>query len=159
MFTHTGCFCHVPRNGTQAVPYGFAGRWVLSSTQVIIATWRATRLPPLHAVGEWYRSTARVIFVTLYGDESSPLHCVVPFICTGCIRDVSGTAHRPFPTVSLTGLFFQPSSLKDVRFLPRAIKGSTPRNAKLSTVNFQLSTFNCQLSTVNSLQVSMPFKS
>ena len=28
---------------------------------------------------------------------------VVPFIRTGCIRRVPGTAHRPFPTVSLVG--------------------------------------------------------
>ena len=61
------------------------------------------------------------------GDESSPLHCVTPFNCTGYSRNVAGgrlpplharrwvipfnrtgyichapgTAHRPFPTVSL----------------------------------------------------------
>ena len=64
MFIHTGCFCNVSRNGTQAVPYGFAGRR--------------------------YRSTAQVIFVTLHGDESSPLHCVIPFNHTGCIRNVAG---------------------------------------------------------------------
>ena len=40
-----------------------------------------------------------------HGDESSPLHCVVPFIHTGYIRNVPGTAHRPFPTVSLMGVF------------------------------------------------------
>ena len=28
---------------------------------------------------------------------------VVPFIHTGCIRRIPGTAHRPFPTVSLVG--------------------------------------------------------
>ena len=44
-----------------------------------------------------------VLFVTPHGDESSPLHCVAPFIHTDCIRNVPGTAHRPFPTVSLTG--------------------------------------------------------
>ena len=70
LFTRTGYICNVSRNGTQAVPYGFAGWWILSTT--------------------------RVVFVTLLGDESSPLHCVVPFIHTGSIRNVpygfAGTA-------------------------------------------------------------------
>ena len=66
-----------PRNGTQAVPYGFAGGW--------------------------YRLTAQVVFAACHGDESSPLHCVVPFIHTGYIGDAHGTAHRPFPTVALMG--------------------------------------------------------
>ena len=46
---------------------------------------------------------ARVVFGTWHGDESSPLHCVVPFNRRSCIRSVPGTAHRPFPTVSLEG--------------------------------------------------------
>ena len=72
---------------------------------------------------------ARVLFGTLLGDESSPLHCIIPFNRTGYIRNVAGgrlpplrthrfvipfirmgsirnapgTAHRPFPTVSLGG--------------------------------------------------------
>ena len=53
-----------PRNGTQAVPYGFAGRWILSATRVVFGTW--------------------------YGDGSSPLHCVTPFNHTGCICNVAG---------------------------------------------------------------------
>ena len=101
----TGIYPERPRNGTQAVHYGFAG-------------------------GR-YRSSTRVIYATLHGDESSPLHCVVPFICTGCIRNVAGgrlpplrsrwwavpfirtgcnrhapgMAHRPFSTVSPMGGF------------------------------------------------------
>ena len=59
-----GFYSQRPRNGTQAVPYGFAGRW--------------------------YRSSTRVIFGTLLGDESSPLHCVVPFNRTGCNCNVAG---------------------------------------------------------------------
>ena len=58
-----------PRNGTQAVPYGFAGGWILSPAQVISET--------------------------LHGDESSPLHCVVPFNHTGCIRNVAGGCSHP----------------------------------------------------------------
>ena len=40
---------------------------------------------------------------------------VVPFIRTSYIRGAPGTAHRPFPTVSLKGVFFQPGYSKDVR--------------------------------------------
>ena len=58
-----------PRNGTQAVPYGFAGGWILSPAQVISET--------------------------LHGDESSPLHCVAPFNHTGCIRNVAGGCSHP----------------------------------------------------------------
>ena len=119
----------------------------------------------------------RVVVDTLHGDESSPLHYVVPFnhtgyirnvaggrlpplrthrlvipfIRTGCIRGVSGTAHRPFPTVSLEGLFFQPSRFKNVRFLTRRDKRYNAKkrrivNCQLSIVNSKkLSTVNCQL--------------
>ena len=83
-----------------------------------------------------------VIFVTSHGDESSPLHCVVPFNHTGSIRDVPGTAHRPFPTVSLTRLLFQPTWFKNVRFLTR---GSN-RNHAPKRKNCQLSIVNCQFS-------------
>ena len=37
-----------------------------------------------------------VIFGTLLGDESSPLHCVVPYIHTGCIRNVAAANSRPY---------------------------------------------------------------
>ena len=37
-FNRTGYMRNVSRNGTQAVPYGFAGRWILSTTQVIYET-------------------------------------------------------------------------------------------------------------------------
>ena len=84
-FIHTGCFCNVSRNGTQTVLYDFADGW--------------------------YRLSAQVILVTLHGDESSPLHCVVPFNRTGYIRGVPGTAHRPFPTVSLEGGLVHPHGL------------------------------------------------
>ena len=59
-----GLYSERSRNGTQAVPYGFAGRWILSTTQVVFGTW--------------------------LGDESSPLHCVIPFNQPGCIRNVAG---------------------------------------------------------------------
>ena len=36
---------------------------------------------------------------------------VDPFIRTGCIRNAPGTAHRPFPTVSLMGCTVQPHGL------------------------------------------------
>ena len=88
MLTYTGCFCNASRNGTQAVPYGYAGGCYHSSTQVVFATWRAADCRPYIA---WYRSTARVVFEMWHGDESSPLHCVIPFIHTGSIRNVGGT--------------------------------------------------------------------
>ena len=53
-----------PRNGTQAVPYGFAGGGILSSARVVFGTW--------------------------YGDGSSPLHCVTPFNHTGYSCNVAG---------------------------------------------------------------------
>ena len=68
----------------------------------------ATPLRPLFLqCGTPYRASS-----TAYGGPPSPkgkVLGVVPFIRTGYIRSVPGTAHRPFPTVSLEGLFFQPS--------------------------------------------------
>ena len=68
-----------------------------------------------------------------------------PFTC--------GTAHRPFPTVSLVGRRFQPRCSKDGRYgvadcrnVGRNGKTSAPQ--KLSIVNCQLGQ-NCPLSTVN----------
>ena len=46
MFPHTGCFCNVSRNGTQAVPYGFAGGQYHSTTRVAYETWRAADCRP-----------------------------------------------------------------------------------------------------------------
>ena len=66
----------------------------------------------------WCHSTTRVVFETWHGDESSPLHCVIPFIRTGYTRKAPGTAHRPFPTVSLKGGLFQPAILKTCAFSP-----------------------------------------
>ena len=85
----------------------------------------------------WCHSTTRVVFETWHGDESSPLHCVIPFIRTGYNRKAPGTAHRPFPTVSLKGGLFQPPWFKSVRLLSRVAKRDRTRNAKLSIVNCQ----------------------
>ena len=64
------------------------------------------RLPPLQTHGGVVPFTRTgYIHHVACGDESSPLHCVAPFIRTGYIGDVPGTAHRPFPTVSLVGVF------------------------------------------------------
>ena len=54
--------------------------------------------------GTWYRASS-----TAYGGPPSPkgkVMGVVPFIHTDSIRHVPGTAHRPFPTVSLNGGIF-----------------------------------------------------
>ena len=77
-FIHTGCFCNVSRNGTQAVPYGFAGWWILSSARVVFVT----------LLGGAPRSESKSIDCRGQShldsiDESSPLHCVVPFKHTG----------------------------------------------------------------------------
>ena len=57
-------------------------------------------------------------------------------------RNAPGTAHRPFPTVSLVGPFFQPSWFKNVRFLARRDKRYHAPNRRI--VNCQLSIVNCQ---------------
>ena len=87
MFTHTGCFCNVPRNGTQAVPYGFAGGRC--------------------------RSTAQVLFVTLLGDESSPIHCVIPFIRMSYIRNVPPFCHSGLERQRSGGIY--PSCRNNLR--------------------------------------------
>ena len=78
-------------------------------------------------------------FCRMRGDESSPLHCVVPFNPTGYIRDVPGTAHRPFPTVLPEGLRFLPPCSKNICFLfPWGSFNNIgyKNNCPLSTVNF-----------------------
>ena len=67
-FIRTGYNCNVPRNGTQAVPYGFAGGWILSTAQVIYATWRAADCRPYmrtifsHIVAEMFRAVPHSLF-------------------------------------------------------------------------------------------------
>ena len=56
---------------------------------------------------------------------------VVPFNRTGYIRGVPGTAHRPFPTVSLVGAFLNQRIPKQDMFVIRIIV-----NCSLSIVNF-----------------------
>ena len=71
------------------------------------------------------------------------------FVRTGCIRGVSGTAHRPFPTVSLEGLLFLSTYSKNVRFLfpwDSFDNVGCTNNCQLSTAN---SPPNCPLSIVN----------
>ena len=97
------------------------------------------KIPPLALLGRNDMSgggsvlSAQLVFETWHGDESSPLHCVVPFIRTGYNRSAPGTAHRPFPTVSLVGVFFNQS-------IPKTDTSVTP-----ITVNCQLKPIvNCQ---------------
>ena len=77
-------------------------------------------------------------FCRMYGDESSPLNCVVPFNPTVYIRDVPGTAHRPFPTVLPEGLRFLPPCSKNVCFCSLGVR--------LTTLVTSI-TVNCPLST------------
>ena len=103
-----------------------ASRGIFPSGRLYLAVvhYRTWWIPPLRwrcgrndISGRWFCLSTRVVFDMLLGDESSPLHCVVPFNCTGCIRKVPGTAHRPFPTVSLEGGTIQPHGLYTERCL------------------------------------------
>ena len=61
-----------------------------------------------------------------------------------------GTAHRPFPTVSLVGGRFQPGCSKDGRLSPFGkymVKRPSCKNCQLSIVNCQFGQ-NCALSTI-----------
>ena len=139
-FDCTGCIRDVSRNGTQAVPYGFAGRLYLCAhcsysaergTALIHRLWRSP-FPEGEGLA-WHHSSTQVIFVTLLGDESSPLHCVVSFNRTGYIRYAPGTAHRPFPTVSLVGVCFNQRISKTGTSVSKIIV-----NCPLSIVNLKI---------------------
>ena len=60
---------------------------------------------------------------------------VVPFIHTGYNRNVPGTAHRPFPTVSLIGVVFNQCIFKTGTSVPTNCQLSTVNLEKLSIVN------------------------
>ena len=77
----------------------------------------------------WYKLKCTTSGLAANGGRLPPLHCVVPFNRTGCIRKAPGTAHRPFPTVSLVGGFFTQRISKTGTFV---------------TNNCQLSIVNCQ---------------
>ena len=108
-------------------------RGIMNHHKIKLAAWEDSSTPFHFARNDMSGGgsvlSAWVLFGTLLGDESSPLHGVVPFnhtsyirdvvggrlpplrthrwvipfIRTGCIRSAPGTAHRPFPTVSLKG--------------------------------------------------------
>ena len=65
------------RNGTQAVPYGFAGGGDRSSARVIYATWHggAPRSESKSTDCRWQSHLDSI-------DESSPPYCAIPFIYT-----------------------------------------------------------------------------
>ena len=50
-----GFYLPRPRNGTQAVPYGFAGGWYRLTAQVVYATWRAADCRPYNTFVPYYR--------------------------------------------------------------------------------------------------------
>ena len=71
--------------------------------------------PPLHWV---YRVLCNTVQpYRLYSQRGGRLVAaptgVMPFIRTGYIRNAPGTAHRPFPTVSLVGVFFYTTHSKN----------------------------------------------
>ena len=94
-FNHTGCNCNVT-GGIIAAPTG------------------VIPLRPLFL----QCTTPYCASSTAYGGPPSPkgkVLGVVPFIRRGDIRNAPGTAHRPFPTVSLVGGFLQPHRLYSER--------------------------------------------
>ena len=76
--------------------------WFHSTIQVVFETWRAASthvsLDIVAAPTGWYR-----------------------FVRAGCVRNAPGTAHRPFPTVSLMGVFFNQHILKTDTSVTRSL--------------------------------------
>ena len=76
--------------------------WFHSTIQVVLETWRAASthvsLDIVAAPTGWYR-----------------------FVRAGCVRNAPGTAHRPFPTVSLMGVFFNQQILKTDTSVTRSL--------------------------------------
>ena len=123
-------------------------RGMMNQHKIKLATWEdsSTRFTRSERhIGALFHSTARVIFATPperhIGRSLQFRRWVVPFNRTGYIRHAPGTAHRPFPTISLIGVFLNQRVSKRIRPSPITV------NCKLSTVNSnKLSTVNCQLS-------------
>ena len=96
-------------------------------------------MPPLHGV-VLFNHTGCICNVA--GGRLPPLRIrreVVPFIRTGYIHSVPGTAHRPFPTVALVGVFLN-------KYISKTGTSVAPIivNCQLSIVNSE-KTVNCQL--------------
>ena len=94
-------------------PYGHVGERYRSTPQVIFGTWRAANMSPLHTQPlcaccsyNAERRTAPHPPPTAVPLPRRGRFCVVPFNRTSSMRNAPGTAHRPFPTVSLVGVFF-----------------------------------------------------
>ena len=87
-----------PRNGTQAVPYGFADGWYRSSTQVLFATFHGDESSPLHRVYRVLGGTVhlhkfylrRFMAMNHRRCIGCTVYWVVPFIHTVYIRNVAG---------------------------------------------------------------------
>ena len=143
-FIHTGCIRYV------------AWRWIIA------ATLRGS-IRPYRLYSERGGRQIAAPTVTLVGSAAQPHRFylqrggrqiaaptgVIPFNRTSSIRNVPGTAHRPFPTVSLIGVFFYKTYSKSGHV-------RSPNNCQLSIVNCQLKN-NCPLSTVN-CQLSRGFQ-
>ena len=125
MFTHTGCFCHVPRNGTQAVPYGFAGGRFRSTVQVIFAAWHGDESSPLHWVYRVLGNTIQPHWLYLQrgGRQIAAPTCVVPlrplFLQSRTPYRASSTAYGgpPSPKGKVLRGSVQPHSLYSSRCL------------------------------------------
>ena len=91
----------------------------------------------------WFHSTTRVVFETWRAASSRPYGRGTYHPTQVIFGTHPGTAHRPFPTVSLIGGFLH-------RRIPKTDTSVTliTVNCPLSTVNFFL-IVNCPLSIVN----------
>ena len=84
-------------------------RWTKNQRKVKLAAWEdsSTRIRSLGMTCRYVIPFNRTGYNrNVAGGRLPPLRThrlVIPFICTGSIQGAPGTAHRPFPTISLMG--------------------------------------------------------
>ncbi len=146
-------------NGLCAVPlrcnYNPCGQNGTTHRHVIPSERSESRNPPKWQIlpcggtflprGGFLHSANAAVGMTKWGDVSG-------FYRKQFRPSTCGTAHRPFPTVSLGGGHFQPTYSKDERYCLSYCrndgrKGKTSVPQKLSIVHCPLSIVNCQLGT------------
>ena len=138
-FIHTGSIRNAPRNGTQAVPYGFAER---SASTPVVPTMRIAALPlaggPCLSLWERWPSAARTERVNVE-DSGGRYHLKKRCKALSVSAAPSQLSQRESqgPAACYSG---GPPFLNNV---------GCPKNCQLSIVN-SAKTVNCQLSTVNS---------
>ncbi len=128
-FNHTSYIRYAPRTAHRPFPTVSLKRFVpFVIPTAASAEWRN---PPrwimnLHKI----KSATREDSSTRLRSLGMTCRVVVPFNRMGYNCNAPGTAHRPFPTVSLIGVFFCTNV-----FQKRALPSTITVNRKLSTVN------------------------